>query len=283
MKLRSFQTWTVSEFLLSSPIWHDLRHEWPCLKGLMAKALLLILFLAVSDRSIGWVLRQGLDRYYGLDVPAQVLCVGHSQTVLGVDKTGLEKLLGVPVAKFAVEGANTPDRFVMIQYYLERQPTSVRAIVYGVDAHSFTSSGLSSSSYRLLFPFIDDELVRNYIRRNCASRSEFLLRRLLFLPRYNDLTLSLAVRGFLRDWANYKLGKVDVDVLRQQIETGRFRRIAFDKENIQAFEEMVDFVMNRHLNLLLAYIPTIDILALQVVVWVDFETKSDLQALFTGK
>jgi len=221
--------------------------------------MLLALFLSL-DRLTGWVFLRGLDHYYGLDVPAQIVCVGHSHTVLGIDKPALEQALGVPVAKFAVEGANTADRLLMVQYYFKRQPASVRAVVYDVDAHTFTGSGLSSSSYQLLFPFIDDPDIREYIRRNCASRTEYILRRLFCTPRYNELMLTLVVRGYLNRWSNFKFGHVDPEVLRRQIRQGRFRRIDFDRDNLSEFARMADFVASRHIRLYLVYIPTIDIL-----------------------
>src|SRR5262245_53844805 len=112
------------------PFLTDLCSQAPHLKRFIRKALLLLVLFLVLDRIAGWILLHGLERYYGMDVPAQVLCVGHSHTVLGIDKVELEQALGVPVAKFAVEGANTSDRLVMIRYYLKRQPNSVRAVVY---------------------------------------------------------------------------------------------------------------------------------------------------------
>lgn len=243
-----------------SPLLTDLRAQQQVLKQFVAKALLLLCVGFGLDRLAGWVFLHGLDRYFGLDVPAQVLCVGHSHTVLGIDKLALEQALGVPVAKFAVEGANTSDRLLMVRYYLKRQPASVRAVVYDVDAHTFTSSGLSSSSYRLLFPFLADPDVRDYVRRNCPSRIDYLLRRLVCTTRYNELMFSLVARGYLSKWSNFKFGQVDPDILRQQIQQGRFRRIAFDQDNIHQFEGVMDCVTTNRATLFLAYIPTIDIL-----------------------
>jgi len=262
----SFELWSAISafcFPLSTfpliPLLHDLRSQASLLKRFFGKALLLLLLFICLDRLLGGILRAGLDRYYGLDQPAVVLCVGHSHTVLGIDKVYLERELGVPVAKFAVEGANTADRLMMIRYYFSRQPNSVRAVVYDVDAHTFTGAGLSSSSYQLLFPFIDDPEMRAYIKRNCASRNEYILRRLLCVTRYDELTLSLSIRGYLRKWTSYKFGKVDVAALGQQIQEGRFRRIEFDRDNINQFENTLSFVRDNHCTLFEAYIPTMDV------------------------
>ena len=242
------------------PLLDDIRSQAPALRRWLFKlALFLVLFLAL-DRLLGLVLRGGLDRYYGLNTPCAVLCVGHSHTVLGIDKVQLERELGVPVAKFAVEGANTADRQVMIRYFFSRQPNSVRAVVYDVDAHTFTSAGLSSASYQLLFPFIDDPGVRGYIRRNCKSQTEYLLRRWLCTPRYNELMLSLVARGYLKKWSNFKFGQVDVGKLEQQIKEGRYRRIAFDEDNLRVFGDTARFVGSHNAQFLMTYIPTIDVM-----------------------
>lgn len=245
---------------MRSTLLTDLSVQRRPLKRFLGKSLLFAALFLTLDRLAGWFFLRGLDHYYGLDVPAQVLCVGHSHTVLGIDKVALEQALGVPVAKFAVEGANTTDRLLMVQHYFKCQPASVRAVVYDVDAHAFTDSGLSSSSYQLLFPFIDDPDIREYIRRNCASRTEYVLRRLLCTPRYNELLLSFVVRGYLNKWTNFKFGRVNPEVLRQQVQQGRFRRIEFDHDNLCQFARMVDFVTRHHTRLYLVYIPTIDIL-----------------------
>jgi hypothetical protein len=241
------------------PLLNDLHSQASSVRSFILKATLLLILFIGLDRILGRVFLGGLDRYYGLNEPAAVLCVGHSHTVLGIDKVELERQLGVPVAKFAVEGANTADRLMMIRYYFSRQPKSVRAVVYDVDGHTFTGAGLSSSSYQLLFPFIDDPEIRAYIKQNCISSTEYWLRRLFCLPRYNELTLSLAVRGYLHRWTSFKFGKVDVSRLANEIREGRFRHIEFDQENSKQFEKTVAFVCSQDSSLFLAYLPTIDV------------------------
>jgi hypothetical protein len=128
-----------------------------------------------------------------------------------------------------------------------------------VDAHTFTGAGLSSASYQLLFPFIDDAGVRAYIKRNCASRTEYWLRRLLCVTRYNELTISFSVRGYLKKWTNFKFGEVNVARLEEAVRQGRFRRIEFDQDNIGQFQRTANFVTHSGATLFLAYIPTIDV------------------------
>lgn len=224
------------------------------------KGLLLVALFLVADRAIGMFLLSGIKAYYGLDKAAEILCIGHSQTVLGIDKIELEKRLGMRVAKYAVEGANTADRLVMLRHYLSAQPKSVRAVLMGVDAHLFSSAGLSSASYTLLFPFIDNPEVRPYIKANCKSGFEYDLRRILMAPRFGEMPLSLAVRGYTKNWSNLKFGQVNIPNLQKEIGEGRFRRIAFDADNIRLFEQTLRYARERDIRVVLVYIPTVDVL-----------------------
>ena len=102
------------------------------MRNFLLKAIILVSLIICIDQIISLVCRRGLDDYYTLAQPAQILCVGHSQTVLGIDKVRIEKEMGLRVAKFALEGANTADRLALIRYYFARQPHSVKAVVYDV-------------------------------------------------------------------------------------------------------------------------------------------------------
>lgn len=243
----------------SIPLVEDLKTQAPLLRRFMMKAVLLLVVFLCLDRLIGWVLRTGLERYYGLNTPAAVLCVGHSHTVLGIDKVMLEQKLRIPIAKFSLEGANTADRLMMIHYFFTRHPNGVRAVIYDVDAHTFAASGLSSSSYQLLLPFIDDPEIRAYIKQN-SSPNHYLLCRLLCTPRYNEMLLSLAARGYLKNWSNFKQGAIDPRRLGQFLGEGRMRHIEFDSANLQEFVDTLNFVRGRGCTLFLAYIPTLDLL-----------------------
>jgi len=230
------------------------------MRNFLLKAIILVSLIICIDQIISLVCRRGLDDYYTLAQPAQILCVGHSQTVLGIDKVRIEKELGLHVAKFALEGANTADRLALIRYYFARQPHSVKVVVYDVSAFTFTSAGLSSNSYQLLFPFMENDGVREFIRKNCQSWSEYWLRIVFRAPRYNESSIALAVRGYLGYWGNLKMGSIDIIRLKNDISHGRFRRIKFDNDNIQVFKETIAFVREHGIPIVLVNIPTVDLL-----------------------
>jgi hypothetical protein len=232
---------------------HDIRN-------FILKAIFFVFLVICIDQMISVVCRRGLDDYYGLAEPAKILCVGYSQTVLGIDKVRIEKAMGLPVAKFALEGANTADRLALLRYYFARQPNSVKVVVYDVSAHTFTGAGLSSNSYQLLFPFLEDAGVREFVHQNCHSWSEYWLRVLFCAPRYNESSLAMAIRGYLGYWGNLKMGTIDIERVKNDISHGRFWRIEFDQANIQVFEDTIAFVRARGIPMVLVNMPTVDLL-----------------------
>jgi hypothetical protein len=225
----------------------------------LLRLLVFSLVFFLLDRGIAALLRRGLDRNFGLDKRASVLCIGHSHTMLGIDGEMLEQGLEVPVAKYALNGADAFDRLAMIRHFIGSHPESVRLVVYDVDDHTFTGAGLSSNSYRLFFPYLDNPDIDRYIRQKVGSSDEYMSRRLVKLLSYNSRTLNMAVRGILRRYDNIKTGQVDIAVLKKEISTGRRQPITIDKELKDVFAETVRFVRNNNAQLVLLYIPTLDL------------------------
>lgn len=87
-----------------------------------------------------------------------------------------------------------------------------------------------------------------------------MLRRFLKTSRFSEVTVALSIRGWLRKWSNFKRGAVDVQRLQKKIVAGTVRRISFDTKNIAAFEQTIKEVRSRGIQLVLLYIPTLDVL-----------------------
>jgi hypothetical protein len=222
-------------------------------------AAFLLLFLISDFLVAGYFLKEGLERYFGLHEPAPVLCLGHSHTVLGIDKIGLEKALDVPVAKYARQGADSSNRLAMLRHYLALHPQGPQYLVYDVDAHTFTSAGLSANSHRLFYPFMDVPVVRRYIQAHAEDPLEYWPRRFLRTPRFDEVTIGFSIRGWLKKWTNLKFGRVDVAALKEKIWRGEFRPIEFDPAAVALWEETIRLVREHGVHLVLAYIPTIDV------------------------
>jgi len=210
----------------------------------------------LADHTLYRVFRSALDHYRGFDVDARVLLVGHSHTELGLDKCLLEQGLRIPVAKYALDGASTFDRYIMIRHYFSETKNPPDFVIYDVDAHTFTSDGLSHNSYRLLFPYMDHPVVDEYVRRNAHSSSEYLSRKLLPLSRFDEAQINAVLRGLTSDWSNRKIGTLDVEALNKKIAGGQIQPIRFDRRNVEIFEKTVAFVRSQGAVLVLLYIPT---------------------------
>lgn len=226
------------------------RHAW--------RALLFVFALALVDRGLGMLLEQGLRRYYGLDQPADVVCIGHSRTVLGIDEVRLGERLGVRIAKYAVQGATTADREAMVAHYRFLHP-GVRLVLYDVEASTFADDGLSANSYRLFYPFMDDAPMRAHLWRQRADLAEYGLRRLVWTARYEDATLALAVRGWFGLRGNLKTGTVDLQRVETRLRTGKVRPVRIDAANLARFRGLAEALDAAGIDLVLIEMPTVDL------------------------
>lgn len=225
------------------------------------KFFLMLLLVVGADRLVGALLKTGLDRYFGLQNGAEVLLVGHSHTMLGIDTELLEQALGVTVAKYAVNGANVFDRLAMLRHFLGANPGKVKLVVYDVDDRAFTGEGMSSNSYRLFYPYIDNADMRKYLQDNAGTSEEFFCRKYLWSLRFNATDLNLALRGLFDIRDNFKSGKVDIPSLREDIRADRQVAIKIDPQYREAFDETVRLVRSYNTRLVLCYIPTVDLLS----------------------
>ena len=221
--------------------------------------MLFMILLIISDRVVGLVLLNGEEKYFGLSEPAQILLVGYSHLELGVDKLLLERELKKPVAKYTMAGSTLRDRKLMVEHYLNRNPESVKLVIFDVDSHLFNTGGLSSNSYKLFYPFMDDPAVAGFVKGQASSLSEYGLRTLLHTTRYNDATLGLAIRGHLHNWQNYKHGQVNIDLLKLQIMEGKHPTIDLNQEQMDIFQSTIEILRARGIKVLLFYVPTLDI------------------------
>jgi len=242
------------------PLLEDLKAQRKTAVIFFFKCTVFSILLLILDWTIASTLRLGLDRYFGLNSPCRVLCIGHSHLVLGVDKMVLEEKLKTPVAIYARQGADIPNRLAMIRHYLAVQPDSVKIIVYDVDSHLFTEKGLSANSHRLFYPFMDIPVIREYLRENAVSAEEYWLRRYFKSPRFDEVTMGLSIRGWTKKWSNLKYGQVNIKRLKKELQQGNYRKISFDTKSISLFEETIRFVRSHDIHLILVYIPTIDLL-----------------------
>lgn len=200
-------------------------------------------------------MNNGLNRYFGLDSHSEVLLIGHSHLMLAVDKVNFEAEIGHSVSKYCREGVNVADRYEMIRQYLSSPYSdSLKVVLYGVDQFMFTGEGLSKNSYKLFYPFIDEENMDRYIRESAGFR-DYWLHKLICTTRYSDALINSAIRGYRKDWSNYKVGNLDVDALKGQIKNGTQRHIHFEQDLIDCFEKTLSLLTQKGIRVVLINTP----------------------------
>jgi len=225
---------------------------------LLLKAFVFVCLFFIMDTAIYEVLKHGIVKYYGLDKSAQIVCVGHSHMVLGIDSERLEKELGVQVAKYAIAGANAFDRFWMIKHYVHINP-HVQTVVYDVDARLFDSHGLSSASYTLFLPFLDDGVMSQYLRQQ-TSWQEYCTSRIIKSARFRDQTLNIALRGLFGRTETIKTSQLQPERYHGYIEKERKRKVRIHKQTVDFFHDTLKYVSSRGVNVILLFVPVVDLL-----------------------
>ena len=174
----------------------------------------LVIFFGV-DFIIDKVMMHGVNKYYGLNEDSNVLLIGHSHLMLATDKERIERETGLKVSKYCREGVNVYDRRVMVDHFLSHTNIdSLKYVLYGVDLATFTGSGLSENSYKLMYPFMDDENVGGYVKSQ-SEPLDYWLHKIVRTTRYNDDGLkNSAFRGWLNNWDNMKFNTIDIEPIK---------------------------------------------------------------------
>ncbi len=227
-------------------------------KNIALKAIFLLILFQAGDFALFSLLKNGMDHYYGMDEQAEVLCIGHSHTVLGIDAERLERKLNVPVAKYATAGANTLDRLWMLRQFTEEHPT-VKTVVYDVDPRLFDSEGLSSASYTLFLPYIGNDDIAKYIQQE-ATWQEYYTSRLVRTARFRDQTINIALRGLLGKIENKKNSLIRIEDYTNYLEREKKRKIRINPESLQCFQNSIDYLTKKGIKVILVFLPVIDLL-----------------------
>ena len=243
---------------MTIPLFEDFGQQKTGFRRLGAGLLTVFLLYAAGSWGLSAFFNHCLSVYYCLE-PADVLCIGHSMSEMGIDKTQLEKSLNRPVAKYCMNGAGPVERLVMLKHYLEAVKTPPKILVYDVSARTF-SSGLARESYQLFLPFLNHSNVCTAFIRKNVTDPEFVFLTLSPLSRYENTRLGAVQRGLARNWKTRKNTKFDPELFRQQVAKGEFWHISQVAEAVEAFEETLKLCRENGIRVFLAALPCVDIL-----------------------
>ncbi len=216
-----------------------------------------ILLFFIADVILSTILNRGIDKYFGLNSNAQVLMIGHSQLMLAVDKSSFEKETSMKVAKYCREGVNVADRQQMIRQYLMLPcADSLQYVIYGVDQFLFNTQDLSKNSYKLFYPFMDNDSIDAYIRQS-SDYKDYWIHKIIRTSRYTDSLLNSSIRGWFCNWDNYKFGQADTTALVRLFDNGNLRRINTAEKEKQLFENSLSMLTQRNIKVILVQTPVI--------------------------
>ena len=190
-----------------------------------------------------------------------MLLIGHSHLMLAVDKKKMEDELGLKIAKYCREGVGVNDRFYMVKQYLDSPYSdSLKVVMYGVDLCTFVGEGLSSNSYMLFYPFIDDDDIGNMVLES-SDEVDYWSHRIIRTYRYNDSSImNAAIRGLCNDWSNKKNGVIDIENYKKFVADGHERHIQMNPKLVEKFKETIKMITDRGVRVILVNTPTIDLL-----------------------
>ena len=240
------------------PLIEDIKQNKSGFCNLFCGLSFLFLCYEICSFIIAGIFNIGLKQYYCFN-PAKILCIGHSMSEMGIDKTLLEKQLGIHVSKFCMNGVGPVERNVMLKQYLEYVKQAPQILVYDVNARLF-SSGLAKNSYQMFLPFLLESTVcREFIDKYISTRKKLFLM-LNPLRCYEETRLGAVQRGFSQDWSTRKNTFFNPEKFRKLVEEGNFWHISLEPEAIAAFEETIKICKEHKITLVLAALPNVDIL-----------------------
>jgi hypothetical protein len=222
------------------------------------KALVITVFFFVCDHFLFQVLYSGMIHYFNFDKKAEILCIGHSHTVLGIDERQLEKQLQRPVTKYAIAGANCLDRYWMIKHYLSIDP-DVSIVVYDVDPRIFDTEGLSSASYTLFLPFIDNPVMAEYLH-DSSTWQEFYSSKFIRTSRFRDQSLMIALRGLFDRKGSSDTRQLRIEDHAAYLEKEQKRKVLINQESVEIFLKTIKELTQRDIQVVLLYVPVTDVM-----------------------
>ncbi|MDH8700988.1 hypothetical protein M2138_000326 [Dysgonomonadaceae bacterium PH5-43] len=226
--------------------------------------LIFVTVLIIINFALGRILLEGVNKFYGLNQFSEVLMIGHSMLMLSVDKEMLENKTELSVSKYTREGVNVIDRYTMTKQYLESPYSdSLKYVLYGVDQFTFVGSGLSENSYKLFYPFMDNDVINDYVKISEDTKLDYFIHKVFSLTRYSDVLINASQRGWRGDYSNLKKGTLDIESLKMQMETGTShhnRAITIDENLLVVFDETLKMITDRGVNVILVQTPVVDVL-----------------------
>lgn len=219
------------------------------------RLILALIVLFIADYTGHRILKYGLDKGMGLNERSKVLIIGHSQLMMGLDKSMMEDALKCKVTKHTRTGVGIGVRMMMTDMYVDSEYSdSLKCVVLAVDPFSFNDEGLSQNSFMLFYPWMDDPYVGRFIH-NSTDDVTYWGHKIFRLSRYSDDLIKQSFRGWRNDDRNYKTTVLTDDIYERGKDKWE-RPIRFDRALMQNLEETIRHITSKGIYVVLLQSPS---------------------------
>lgn len=219
------------------------------------RLIIALVVLFIIDYTGHKILKYGLDKGMGLNEHSKVLIIGHSQLMMGLDKSTMEEVLQCKVTKHTRTGVGIGVRMMMTDMYVNSEYSdSLKCVVLAVDPFSFNDEGLSQNSFMLFYPWMDEPNVNEFIHQSTDDVT-YWGHKIFRLSRYSDDLIKQSFRGWKNDDQNYKTISLTDDVYDRGKDKWE-RPIKFDQTLMHNLEETIKHITLKGIHVVLLQAPS---------------------------
>lgn len=223
-------------------------------KFLIKLLIFLILFLLI-DNGIFLILKKGLDKYYGFGKNSEILIIGSSVSIAGYYIPLLQSALNMKVALYAQIGASLELRYVMLNHFLKSNTGKVKIVLYEVSPIMLSYKGLATNGYKLLYPYMEDSVINNYIVTKEARLSNYIMHKYIKTSRFDNHLLKYSFLGYLGFYSNVKNLIIDTATIAKLRNKERLEHILLDSLKIKTIEQSIHLIHENNAHTILINFP----------------------------
>lgn len=216
-------------------------------------SIFIALFL-ILDFSLFFLLKSGLDKYYGFGKSPDILIIGSSASLSGYDVDVMETALDKKVSLYAQEGSSLMLRYIMLNHFLTSNKGSVTTVLFEVSPRNFFDRGLAANSHKLFYPYLDDTVIKNYIVSEETKPSNYYVRKLIRTSRFDNNLLKYSFQGHVGFNKNVKHSMVDTITFARR-DSENSEAIIMDSMKIKSLEQSINLILDNHANAVLVNFP----------------------------
>ncbi len=210
-------------------------------KKFLIKSLIFVGLFFIMDYGWFFLLRKGLDRYYGFGKSPEILIIGSSASISGFDIEMMESTLGRKVAIYAQEGSSLDLKYTMLSHFLNKNKASLSTVILEISPRNFFNRGLAENSHKLFYPYMDDPIIDDYIASEETKTTDYYIHKLIRTSRFNNYLLKYSVQGHLGFHENVKSSIVDTTAFTHH-NTNVLEAIILDSAKVKVLEKSINLI-----------------------------------------